>query len=469
MDKKRILLVNPSMLEIYKDAYVKNAVPEYPPLNLLTIAGGLLEEGHECRVFDLHVHDPAVMYQELEKFISGFKPNVIGITFASALYSQCMRTIGIARKFVPDALVIAGGAHASSDPASTLQDTPIDIAVMGEGDFIIQEILSGKPLKEISGMAYKENGQIIINPPRPFLQDLDTLPYPAYKLVGIHKYNVPYSMKRAGPVASIETSRGCAWGCVYCNKSVFGRNFRIKSPERVIKEIRQLIGFGFREFHVIDDMFTTKIERAKAICRMMIDEGLKIHWNCTNGIRVDVVDDELFPLMKKAGCYRVSFGVESGNQQILNNIQKSQTLEQIRNAFRLTKKAGLERTGFFMLGLPGEKEDNLKETIKFAKELKPDIAKFDIMIPLPSTPIYKEWEGKYIITKEWDNYKFHKANPVYKHPNLSWDTLNKYYAKAYRSFYLDPRYIARRLMQSARNGMLLNDLRAFSKVSWFSS
>jgi len=467
MGKSKILLVNPSMEELYKNAYVKDSVPNYPPLNLLTIAGGLMEDGHECRVIDLNMIPQKIMFDEMEKCIMEFKPDVVGITFTSALYSQCMRTISIVKKLAPDALILAGGAHASSDATSTLTGTDINIAVMGEGDFTVREILSGIPLKNVLGIAYKEDNKVIITPPRPFLKDLDTLPYPTYQLVDIHQYKLPHTFCKANPVASFETSRGCVWGCVYCNKSVFGRNFRTKSAERTVEEIRQLIKFGFKEFHISDDMFTTQIDRAKKICQMMIDENIKIHWNCTNGIRVDRVDNELFPLMKKAGCYRVAFGVESGSQEILNNIDKQQTLDQIRNAFKLAKKAGLERTGFFMFGMPGEKEEHLKATIKFAKELRPDIAKFDIMIPLPSTPIYKEWKDKYIITKTWDEYGFHKGEQVYNHPNLSWETLKKYYAKAYRSFYLDPRYIFKHAIRSMKNGNLVKDINLFLKIKWF--
>jgi anaerobic magnesium-protoporphyrin IX monomethyl ester cyclase len=467
MDRKKILLINPSMEELYENAYVKDSVPNYPPLNLATIAGGLLDEGHECKIIDLNILPQKLMYDELGKTIKSFKPDVAGITFTSALYSQCMRTISIIKDISPETLIIAGGAHASSDAVSTLRDTQIGIAVMGEGDFTIQEILSGKPLKDIPGIAYKEDEQISINQPRAFLQNMDTLPYPAYQLIDIKKYKVPYVYCRDNPVASIETSRGCAWGCVYCNKSVFGRNFRVKSAERTVEEIKRLIDFGFKEFHINDDMFTTRMDRAKKICQMIVDQGLKIHWNCTNGIRVDRVDEEMFPLMKSAGCYRVAFGVESGNQEILNKIDKGQTLDQVRNAFRLAKKAGLETSGFFMFGLPGEEEKHLKETIRFAKELQPDIAKFDIMIPLPSTPIYKEWDGKYITTKKWDGYGFHKGEQVYNHPNLSWATLKKYYAKAYRSFYLDPRFIARRIKRSIRTRMIVNDLKLFFNVRWF--
>ena len=172
MDKRKILLVNPSMEELYENTLIRDSVPNYPPLNLTTIAGGLLDDKHECRIIDLNIISQGKMYEELEKSVRSFKPDVVGITFTSALYSQCMRTISIVKDILPNALIIAGGAHASSDAVTTLRDTKIDIAVMGEGDFTIQEILLNRPLKSIEGIAYKEDGQVAINPPRQFLKDL---------------------------------------------------------------------------------------------------------------------------------------------------------------------------------------------------------------------------------------------------------------------------------------------------------
>lgn len=468
MEKKRVLLVNPSMEELYENAKVKAAVPIYPPLNLLTVAGGLLEDGHDVRVIDLDTFPRKEIFVKLNEELKNFKPDVFGITFTSALYGQCMDIVNLARDLMPEIIIAAGGTHASSDVESTLKNTNIDLAIMGEGDFTLREYLSGKNKEEILGFAYKKNGEVKVNPSRPFLQDLDLLPLPAWDLVDIYKYKIPYTMSRENPVAPIETSRGCAWGCTYCTKSVFGRNFRFKSAERVVKEIEQLVGRGFKEFHIYDDMFTTRKDRVKEICKLMIDKGLKIHWNCLNGIRADMVDEELISLMYKAGCYRVAFGVESGDDYILKTVEKQQTVEKVRKAFEICHNVGIETVGFFMLGLPEEREEHLQKTIDFAKELEPDIAKFDIFTPLPSTPLYKELEERGLINiNSWDELGFHKGLETWKHPYLDHMTIKKYYGKAFREFYLRPSYIWRRFRKSLKEGNVINDIKTFFSVRWY--
>ncbi len=468
MGKKKILLVNPSMMELYKNAKVKAAVPVYPPLNLLTVAGSLINDGHEVRVLDLDIYPQDEAFSEFSKTLLEFRPDVLGLTFVSAMYEQCLKIVDISKEALPSVIVAAGGAHASSDAKSTLENTKIDVAVMGEGDFTLSEYLGGKPASEIKGFAYKENGVVRINEKRPFLINLDELPYPAWDLVDITKYRIPYTTCRANPVAPIETSRGCAWGCTYCTKSVFGRNFRFKSPERVVDEIKKLVKRGFREFHLFDDMFTTRKDRAKEICRLMIRDNVKIYWNCFNGIRADMVDEELISLMKQAGCYRVSFGVESGDDEILKSIEKEQTVEIVRNAFRVCRKVGMETVGFFMLGLPEEKEEHLQKTIDLAKELNPDFAKFGIFIPLPSTPLYNELKEKGLITLgSWSDLGIHKGMENWKHPYLSQATIKKYYGRAFREFYLRPGYIMRRFVKSLREGNIINDIRTFLSVRWY--
>lgn len=467
--KKKVLLVNPSMEELYENAKVKAAVPIYPPLNLLTIATGLLEDGHEVRVIDLDTYSKKEIYTQLGKALNELKPDVLGITFTSALFTQCMKIVSMARQMFPGILVVAGGAHASSDAESTLKKTNIDVAIMGEGDFTLQEMLQGKKLKDVLGIAWKDKeGNVHINKKREWLVDLDKTPLPAWQLVNIHKYKIPYSMARANPVAPIETSRGCAWGCTYCTKSIFGRNFRFKSPERVVSEIKALVKMGFKEFHIYDDMFTTRKDRVKEICRMMIKDNVKIHWNCLNGIRADMVDEELIQLMYDAGCYRVAFGVESGDDAILKSVEKQQTIDVVRRAFKICKKVGIETVGFFMLGLPDEKEEHLIKTIKFAKEIDPDIAKFDIFTPLPSTPLYVQLKEKGLINiASWDELGFHKGKETWKHPHLDQKTIKKYYGKAFREFYLRPSYIVRRFAKSLKEGNVLNDVKTFFSVRWY--
>ena len=361
---KKVMLINPNTTEVYQSSKVKYSVPQYPPLNLLIIAGALKEEGHMVKLVDLDLIEEDI-FETLEKAIQEFKPDIAGITFTSALYGQCMKTIEIVRKYAPNALIVAGGSHASSDPKSVLEKD-IDIAIMGEGDYAVNEIIKHE-LKDLKGIAYKnEKKEIIINPPRPFEKDLDKTPLPDYDLVDIYAYNMPYTLRSSFPVAPLETSRGCLFGCVYCTKSVQGRTFRVKSPQRVFQEIKALKERGYKEFHIVDDMFTTFPSRSKEVCNLLMDNNIDMKWMCSNGIRVNSVSEELLRMMKKAGCYSISFGVESGNDKILKRIDKAATTDEARNAIKLCKKVGIQTICFFMFGLPDETEENLRETLDCA-------------------------------------------------------------------------------------------------------
>lgn len=466
MSKKSVLLVNPSLEEVYKDAKIKEAVPHYPPLNLLTIAGSLIKKDHKVSLLDFDLVGAKNQNEILRKRLEEFNPDIVGFTFGTPTYTQCKEMAKIVKERNKKTLVVAGGSQPSASPKDVLRDSEIDIVICGEGDFSILEIADAKDYSKILGIGFKTKGKIMLTPNRPYIKDLDVLPLPAFELINIYDYYVPPSFCRKSPAMMIETSRGCAWGCTYCTKAVFGRNFRFKSPQRVVDEFKYMIKMGYKEIHITDDMFTTSKERVKEICRLLKEQKVEVVWACSNGIRADRTDEELIQLMYDSGCYRVSYGVESGNQQILNNIEKQQTLEQVRNAFRICNKVGMETTAYLMLGLPGDTEETMQQTIDFAKEIKPTIAKFDILVPLPSTPLYDAWKGKYFQEKDWDNFNFHSAKNLYNHPNISWKILNKYYNKSYRSFYLRPTYIINRFFSSLIKGRVLIDLRLALKTKW---
>lgn len=454
---KKVLLVNPPFEKIYERTNIKGVAPSTPPLGIACIAGSLIEEGHEVKIFDFNLYNEENFREELEEF----SPNFVGISFVTPLIGEVKKISEIVKGFDKKIIIIGGGAHCSSFPEASVKEACLDIAVAGEGDFTIQEIVRGKKLQSIKGIAYKKGSKVQVNKKRDFIENLDELPFPAYSLYEFKKYKTPSAIAKKNPVAWVETSRGCPFGCVYCNKSCFGRTFRTKSPKRVAEEFKKIESMGFGEIHLTDDGFTTDIERAKEICRLLIKNKSKILWSTITGIRVDRVDFELLKLMKQAGCYRVYFGVESGNQGIINNIKKGITLEQVEKAVKLAKEAKLEVVGYFMIGLPGETKDTMQDTINFAKKLNLDLAKIAITIPLPATEMFNELDRKGLIkTKDWKKFKFYSTpSSIYEHENLSWTTIEKYYRKFYRRVYINPEFVIKRIKKGVKEKTLLDDIK----------
>ncbi len=461
----RVLLINPAMSEIYKIAKIKNSVPNYFPLNLLTIATPLIDHNHEVRLLDLNYE--ADIKESVIKALKEFSPDYAGITFTTPLYSQSIGIISLIKEHKTDTVTIAGGVHMTSDCMNTMKNSRIDIAVIGEGDFKLLEVIESRDIKTVKSIAYRENNNIIVNDRDPLLTCLDNVPFPAVSLIERDLYMLPHTVRKKNPVFPLETSRGCVYECVYCNKSIFGNKFREKSPERVMQDLRKIVALGYNEVHIVDDGFTTNMKRAKEICKLIIKENSHLLFNCCNGIRVDRIDEELLRLMKKAGFFRVSLGIESGSQKILDNVEKKMKLESYVKAIKMFKKTGIETLAYFMFGLPDEHEQDMKETIRFAKKLKPTIAKFSITIPLPSTPLFEDWEKKgYILSKNWDDYGFYQEKKIYEHPNLSWDIMTRYLDTAYRSFYFSPSYMVSRFFSSIRNGSLIDDLKMAARIKW---
>jgi anaerobic magnesium-protoporphyrin IX monomethyl ester cyclase len=459
----KVLLINPASFEIYKNAKVKAAAPEYPPLNLATLAASIRNANIDVAIIDLQTVEDRE--KELKKTIKNFDPSIVGMTFTTPLFSSVLRICNLIKNYDKNIFLLGGGPHASAEPGPTLTESFLDAVVIGEGDFTVLDVIKNKnSLDMIKGICFKKNKKIICTQKREFIQNLDTLPFPAWDLIEKEKYNMPPIYCRKKPVGLMETSRGCPYGCVYCNKNIFGRTFRTKSPQRVIAEIKHILNSGFREIHFIDDTFSNDIERAKKICDEIKKEKLNFSWVLPNGIRIDRIDKELLEKMYSSGCYWLAFGVESGDQKILNIIGKNIKLDRVRTVFKMAKDIGFETEAFFMLALPGDTKKTMQKTIDFAKQLDPDIAKFDICTPLPGTPLYNDWmkEGR-IKMIGWENFIFHKKGPkIFNHPNLDWETIDEYYDRAYREFYLRPRYILKRLAK----GKILTNLKTFMKTKW---
>jgi len=454
---EKILLVTLPLEKIYQKTKLAKMTHSIPPLSLATLGGSLLEDGHEVQIFDFNL--PENNLKTFSLLIRNFEPSFVGITFVTPLFTDMKKVARLIKNINNKIVVIGGGPHCSSYPKQTLEDTDLDVVVTGEGDLVIRDIVNDR---------YFDKTKINITS-KP-IQNLDELPFPAYHLYDFKKYSPPKSIARKLPAAWMETSRGCIYNCIYCNKNIFGRRFRTKSVGRVVEEMIRLKRMGFQEVHFTDDAFTTDINRAKEMCDLLIQRKVNLDFALINGIRVNQLDYELAVKMKKAGCYKLFLGIESGNQQILNNIRKGITLKHVVQAVNWLKEAGIDEVwGSFMIGLPGETEETIQDTIEFAKRLPLDLAKMSILIPLPATPIFEEWDKRgYIKTKDWDKFSFHTAPvDIYDHPNLSWKTIMGYYNKFYHEFYFRPSFICKRTKNSIKNRTILDDIKIFLGTKWF--
>ncbi|OGX10315.1 MAG: hypothetical protein A2Y00_03250 [Omnitrophica WOR_2 bacterium GWF2_43_52] len=468
MKKKVLLCVLPYYDEIFSNALVKVAVSRKTMmLGIASVAGELRKNGFVCRIIDLNLTvDPE---SALKNTLQEFLPDYAGMTITTPLVSLGKKYSKLIKDTMPSCITVAGGPHASVLPEELLKQSHFDIAVKGEGELTMRELVSGAPLEKITGISFKAGNTIASNPPRPLITDLDTLADPAYELYDIKKYVHPKMVARRNPVAALETSRGCFGKCSYCNKSIFDTKYRMKSPQRVVQDFIHVISLGFREIHIVDDVFSGDMARAKNICKLLLSRKLDITWYPRGGLRVDRVDKELIYLMRQAGCYRIPFGIESGSQKILDTIGKGITLAQVRKAVDLAKAQGMEVEGYFMLGLPNDTLETLKETLDFALSLNIDYAKFAITVPLPGTLLFKEWDAAGIIkTKDWNKYNFASSpRDLYEHPGLNWKDIDYYYRHAHRSFYLRPSFVMRRFRNSFKNGALIEDIKSMLQVKWF--
>lgn len=443
------------------------------PLGLGYLAAVLERAGHQVQIYDAVVED-----EPLEDILERGQFEVVGITSTTPLINEAWEAARQAKAY--GAVTILGGPHPTLMPDESLQHPEVDLVVRGEGEDAIIEIVANLPSRRferatwsrIAGLSFRdENGQIVHNPPRPLRRDLDSLPFPAHHLFKIERYtNLQPLTDGLDPKArayTIITSRGCPYHCIYCSKAITGRTWRPRSPENVVAEWRWLVrDLRATEIGVTDDTMTLDLERAKTICRMLIAEGLNtVPWITIHGINARHTDEELLRLMKQAGCKRVGFGVESGNQRVLDSIKKQQTVDDVRRAFANARKAGLETMGFFIFGLPADTEESMEDTIRLALELDPELANFMIAAPFPGTEMYDLVlrEGR-LFSHDWRDFAIHDEKARFEIGDLTAELVERKWHEAYRRFYLRPSRIWRRLTSPdtwRRLPTYLSDFRRF--------
>lgn len=362
------------------------------------------------------------IWHEIRNVIDEFSPDVVGITALTGTYKSAGNIAKITKDIDLDIIVIIGGVHPTLLPDETIKNELFDFVIRGEGEQTFLELVNGTKKDNIAGLTYRDHsGNIIHNPPREYIKNLDTLPFPARELY----LNEPEGMD----YGYIMTGRGCPFECTYCaSKKIWNRKTRFRSEQNVIEEIKHVFNtFGTRSFYFIDDTFTLNQNRAKRICQMIVDEALDIEWICDT--RIDTLDEELLQLMKKAGCTRIKIGVESGSERILKKIKKGLTKEQIRTAVSMIKDVGIDLTIYLMIGFPTETDSEALETIEFAKELNPTYCSLSILAPYPGTEVYDDMiESGVELPKEHWEYFFHQSKDMILTLNIKESTVNKFFS-----------------------------------------
>lgn len=461
LTETRVLLIKPPSFD-------PDVATIHQPLGLAYLAAVLEKESIPVKIIDA----PVLRYQQKE-IIRGarkFEPTIIGLTCVTPDLPATLELASTLKEALKECPIIIGGPHVTVTPKETMKHECFDLGVLGEGEETLIELLKGlkkgENLEQIKGIAFRKRGEIITTISRPFVNDLDAVPFPARHLLPpLEKYNPPPGSYKNLPVGTIVTSRGCPFRCTFCARNVSGNQVRLRSPKNVVDEIEVLVKeYGVREIRVWDDTLNLDPNRVIEICKEILKRRLAFSWTCQ--ARVNFTNHEMLRWMKKAGCWQISYGVESGNQEILNKTKKGITLKMVREAVSRTKRAGIEVKGFFMLGLPGDTEGTMRETIDFAKKLDPDIAAFSITIPYPGTEIYQEA----IKTEEFRKVSFENYIPYetrslpFVPKGLSEEKVIAYQQKAYREFYLRPKIFFRELLKIRNPTMLHAKIRGLLSV-----
>jgi anaerobic magnesium-protoporphyrin IX monomethyl ester cyclase len=424
--------------------------PPFIPLGIAYLGAVAENAGHEVTVIDCQAEK--LDYEAFRGRISQTPSDIIGVTATTLLYKSAMHLMIIAKEVQPQAVTVLGGSHGTFWDENALNEYPsLDIVLRREGEQTFLELLgklqNNASLNSVLGITFRnKDGTIIRTNDRPFLENLDSLPFPAHHLLPLD------SLKRMGKILfPLITSRGCVYWCDFCSTvRMFGRGYRMRSPKNVVDEM-QLVHdkYGVDQVTFYDDAFTVNRDRVMKICEELHARKLDMTWDC--GTRVDMVDREMLKTMHDAGCIAVWLGVESGSQAMLSAMNKSIKLDQTRLAYKTANEVGLMTIANTVLGFPGETEQTAWATIRFIKELNPDDVGFYVATPYPGTPMYEQVKKNgWLRITDFDKYD--TAGPTFETPWLSMEKLAEIRYKAYQQFYLRPRYIFKMMRRGGTYG-----------------
>ncbi len=444
MNKKRILLIYPPSPVMNREDRCQQptkeliVIPPLPPTDLMYLAAIAETVGYEAKIQDYSQGG------SFENDLKEFKPDFLVVNVAMPTLENDLKALDTAKNICPNIQTITKGATFLTLAKEILETHPsLDMIIKGEAEYTLKEILENKEKSEILGLCHKVNGQVVENETRPFIENLDELPFPARHLVDNNIYRRPDNNKVQ---ATIKVSRGCPFHCFFCLATpVAGAKVRKRSAENIIAEIKECVEkYNITNFLFWADIFDLDREWTMDLCKKIIDSGLKITWSANT--RADTADYEMAKLMYKAGCRLVSIGVESGSQYMLEKMGKKITLDDVRKTVKLFKKANIRIYNYFVIGLPWETEETVEDTIKFAIELNSDFISFYTATPLPGTRFYQYALENNLLDNQtsFENAYFYPA--VNTH-HLSKDRIFELHKSAIKRFYLRPKYILKMLIK----------------------
>ncbi|MDP2905309.1 MAG: radical SAM protein [Candidatus Omnitrophota bacterium] len=437
-----IVLVEPVFLNY------KNGVKTYryglPSIGLCILAAVLRDKGYKCRVIECEPLKKTP--EEIASIIAVEKPRYVGITATTSIIFDAANLASLVKKQLPGVKIILGGAHLSAIPKESMERfKDIDIGVIGEGEDTIAELIPAldnrKDLARVLGIIFRDGQGPVITGKREFIQDLDKLPFPAHELLypAFPQNYVPmYNNFIRFPASSIVSSRGCPAQCTFCDRTIFGNKYRFHSAKYIFDYLRFLKGrYKIKDFLFYDDTFFVSKNRVKELCNLIIGAGEDFKWTCAG--RVDSFDEELMRLMKKAGCWQISFGIESGSPKVLDTINKRIDLQQAEDTLSRVKRIGIRTKGLFMIGNPSETRDTIMQTIRYSRRVNIDDFTCSALMPLPGSEVaktahlYGDYDG------DWE--KLNTANVVFVPFGLAKKEIEDLRDEAIKGFYLRPKII----------------------------
>ena len=413
-----------------------------PPLGLAYVGAALEKAGFQVEILDNYLLKKPI--EEVKAIIKNLQPEIVGITCGSATYQRCIETAHAAKEAEPKCKVVVGGWHASYMPETLLDHSEVDYVVVGEGEQAMTELttlITGGNLKSpitIPGVAYRHRGQITKNTPR-FIGDLDQVPFPARHLLPMNMYGRRIEFLNVEPVDIMSVTRGCPYHCAWCDvETLWGKQFRSFSPKRTFEEVEHLVRkYGSKGVYFISDNFTIRKRHTLELCELIKKERIDIEWACDT--RVDLLSRELLQRMKEAGCKTIWFSIESGSPLILKKLNKSITMKQITDAFRLCRETGVQIACSFMLGIPGETLRDMEMSLKFAKKLDPDWCRFNTYVAYPGSALYEEVRRKHLYDRVEDYIFYVKTK------DFDFEKVSEIQQRFHESFNRSPRRILRKL------------------------